>query len=256
MDLIKWCLTLLILFFTTQGLAENVTIRLPEKDSDYDDTVEIKTDTTVHTAYPDPKDLPEIVESEMHSELVYNKYLRLNNYVDNELDQHALRIAANCAPLAADGKYGAVALPLDDVFYIVPTKPSSLPPLPGEEGRLGLHGIDVNKNCVRDDIEHYIFAEFPEEDQEQFRLYLYEYAIWLNFFLIENISEKTAQATTRQTIKVASCLYSYRSYAFSNPILDDIFAKLHNSAQRTEQYFASMEKLTGYILEGDIGSIC
>jgi hypothetical protein len=139
---------------------------------------------------------------------------------------------------------------------VIPIQKNSLPPFPANGGKSGIHGVDVNKNCVRDDIEHYIFRQFPRKDQQLIRRYMYEYTIWLNFFLLHGISEKTVRAVSRQEIKVGLCLDKQFPEGRGDKIQNDLFAEIHNTHVRTMRYFANLKVLSGWVLEERIVAAC
>ena len=177
-------------------------------------------------------------------------------YDASVLDTHALALAANCEPLVAESRTAVAVVSLGDEIFVIPSEVGDLPPYPAGGGKEGLHGVDINKNCVRDDIEHYVFKKYGAEDQEKLRLNLYAHAIWLNFLLIDEISDKTAQAIARQNIKTGKCLDSILGEAEGALARGDLFAQIHNTVQRTGAYFDSQEALSGYIINSDVTGPC
>jgi hypothetical protein len=175
------------------------------------------------------------------------------SYSSTVLDQHALRVSANCNPSDLTNDIKAAVVPLDDNIYVIPIQKNSLPPFPANGGKSGIHGVDVNKNCVRDDIEHYVFRQFPRKDQQLIRRYMYEYSIWLNFFLLQPISEQTARAVARQKIKVSLCLDKILK---TDKQQKNLFAEFHNTNARTYSYFDNLEHLNGWVLNGTTPSSC
>lgn len=268
MDIRKQFIVFISLLFCAQSLAQNFTVSPTSEQSRYEgerniqeeESQEEENDIETFTAEPDwhqQLETNEItsIEEVTSSRVISNIYLQ-TTYSGSDLDEHALRVSANCQPLKSDGKKGAAVVALDDSFYVIPVTSGDLPPYPPGGGKAGLHGVDVNKNCVRDDIEHYVFNLYGAEDQQQLRLYLYEYAIWLNFFLNDNISHKTVRTVARQSVKVGTCLAKYTSDSEAKTARDGLFAYSHNTDERTQQFFTNMEALSGFLLEGDIGSTC
>ena len=172
------------------------------------------------------------------------------------LDTHALALASNCEPLVAESRSAAAVVSLGDEIFVIPSEVGDLPPYPAGGGIEGLHGVDINKNCVRDDIEHYVFKKYAAEDQKKLRLNLYAHAIWLNFLLIDEVSDKTAQAIARQIIKTGKCLDSTLGEAEGALARGDLFAHVHNTVQRTEAYFDSQEVLSEDIIISDVTGPC
>lgn len=177
-------------------------------------------------------------------------------YTGNELDTHSLALSANCSPVKSAGSKGMAVVNIGESFFVIPTNPQDLPPLPDDGGKVGIHGIDENLNCVRDDIEHYIFTKYPDKDQEQLRLNLYKHSIWLNFFLINPISERTIQGISRQDIKTGKCVDTLIGQEAAMLARGDLFAHQHNTDERTIRYFENMEVLRGFMIEEDISGPC
>jgi len=168
-------------------------------------------------------------------------------YSSGSLDQHALRIAAGCEESNTDGHLAVAVLPLGDELYVVPTGVASFPPIPSASViNATVLGVDVNKNCVRDDVEHFIFEHYGAKDQAELRLHLYAYSIWLRFFLIENISKKSVYAVSRQLLKTGLCLHKIMSITESERAEIIIFARMHNTDARTRRYFDNEDKLDGF----------
>lgn len=177
-------------------------------------------------------------------------------YAGGVLDAHALALSANCNALESAGAKKTAVIELEGAFFVIPTKPGDLPANPGKAGSVGIHGVDINQNCVRDDIEHYIFNKYPNKDQERLRLNLYSHAIWLNFFLINPISEQTIQGIARQDIKTGKCIETVLGAGKGSLARKDLFAHLHNTIPRTERYFANMAVLRGFMIEENITGAC
>lgn len=177
-------------------------------------------------------------------------------YTTADLDQHALRIAAHCKPSNTSGRKGVAVVPIGEEFYVLPTKPAGLPPKPGADGDATIMGTDVNKNCVRDDLEHFIFETWGKEDQKTLRLHLYAYSIWLRFYLIENISDKSIQAVERQLLITGLCMDKMLGAAEFNRAETEIFALMHNTHERTMRYFKNEELLTGFDVDTEVQPGC
>jgi hypothetical protein len=179
-----------------------------------------------------------------------------SNYTTDELDTHSLALAANCLSIKSAGSNGMAVVNLGDSFFVIPAKSEDLPPFPEGGGKAGVHGVDENLNCVRDDIEHYVFNKYPSKDQERLRLNLYKHSIWLNFFLINPISDKTIQGIARQDIKTGKCIDTLIGQEAGTLARGDLFAHQHNTDERTNRYFANMEVLRGFMIEEDITGPC
>jgi len=185
--------------------------------------------------------------SEEETQRIYNTSQKATVYTGAILDQHAMRVAADCEAVNTEGKKAATLLPLDDELYVIPITVTGLPPMPRPDviDRTVL-GVDMNKNCVRDDVEHFIFDGYGENDQATLRKHMYEHAIWLRFYLIENISERTLNAVARQLLKTGLCLNKQMGSSEGQRAQTEIFALLHNTEARTNRYFANEDILDGF----------
>ncbi|MFQ3246985.1 MAG: hypothetical protein ACI9SP_003639 [Arenicella sp.] len=190
---------------------------------------------------------------QMKGEPMSNKALSLSYkaalYSGIDLDQHALRIAASCEASNTEGSRGGAVINLDDTFYVIPTSIGSLPPLPPTGGNQTIMGIDVNKNCVRDDVEHFIFKSYGSRSQRLLRQHLYTHAIWLRFYLIDGISGHSIQAVARQLLKTGLCLNKIMGIRESKEAQTEIFALMHDTDARTLRYFDNEELLTGFDID-------
>ncbi len=177
-------------------------------------------------------------------------------YSADELDTHSLALAANCRSVKSAGSKGTAVVNIRESLFVIPTRQQDLPPFPEGGGKAGVHGVDENLNCVRDDMEHYVFNKYPNTDQERLRLNLYKRSIWLNFFLISSISDKTIQGLARQDIKTGKCIDTLIGQEAGILARGDLFAHQHNTAERTNRYFENMEVLRGFMIEEDIVGPC
>jgi hypothetical protein len=179
-----------------------------------------------------------------------------SNYSGNELDIHGSALAANCLAVKSAGSKDMAVVNFGESLFVIPTKQHDLPLFPEGGGKTGVHGVDKNLNCVRDDIEHYVFNKYPNKDQERLRLNLYKYSIWLNFFLINPISDKIIQGISRQDIKTGKCIDTLIGQRAGTLARGDLFAHQHNTDERTNRYFENMEVLRGFMIEDDIIGPC
>jgi len=155
-----------------------------------------------------------------------------------------------------------VSIPLGDDFFVIPFKeklsnlPSWLPPHPGEKGEETIHGIDIDRDCVRDDIEHLIVKKFPKADQVQIRKYLFEYAIWLNEFLKPEITEVTARGISNELAKSGLCVKQLVGGGQSSLALKDMFAEFHNTYPRSYRYIDNIGVISGWTTREDLLFSC
>lgn len=243
--------------------AEKETLRNYQNQTKKDDRDEVVSEGRVKSSVSKTKKLKQAADGGVLNNLKATPYVApqakvqaQSKYAGNELDTHILAISANCLPLKSAGSKGMAVVDLGDYFFAIPTKPKDLPPFPAGGGKVGVHGIDKNQNCVRDDIEHYVFNKYPRKTQEQLRLNLYKHSIWLNFFLIKPISDKSIQGISRQDIKTGRCIDSLIGEEAGVLARGDLFAHQHNTDERTNRYFENMEVLRGFMIEEDISGPC
>ena len=195
--------------------------------------------------------------SEGDQQKVYMTSEKTALYSGNSLDQSAMRIAADCEALNTVGQKSLAVVSLGEEIYVIPAVSGDLPPMPGSnQVNATVLGVDVNSNCVRDDVEHYIFQNYGNQNQAELRSHLYAYAIWLRFFLTENISQEDAYAVTRQLLKTGLCLSKKLGDTESERAETEVFALMHDTKARTERYFANESKLDGFDVDVNASPSC
>ena len=158
----------------------------------------------------------------------------------------ALLMKPGCTATGDIGKASGAVISLDDFFVVIPIRANGLPPHPGDSGKDSIHGIDSDDDCIRDDIEHYVVGRFGEKHQKNIRKFLFDYAIWLDFFLIEGLDEESAKTSDDQKGEAGHCLVNILGYARARIELDALFSEFHNTFPRSERYIENLPKLGGW----------
>jgi len=115
-----------------------------------------------------------------------------------------------------------------------------LAPDPGFQNDLTIEGIDIDNDCVRDDIENYIYRNTPGVGNIAKRKYLFEYAKWLGAWLKSNsYSDADLKEIYKKTITASNC-------AGENVFLEDIFAEFHNTQPRIARLYDNSLNLDGW----------
>lgn len=165
-------------------------------------------------------------------------------------DQTATIIAktSSCNPV----EYGGSAPFLTAVaylngFYVIQKKAEWLPPFPGSSGNDTITGIDADGDCIRDDIEHYIARKFNQQSQQKLRKYLFEYTVWMNYFLTLDISVDAAKTSSNNMAAAGECVDQILgSHTETQTVLDDLFAQFHNTFPRSRRYIDNLSQLGGW----------
>lgn len=188
---------------------------------------------------------------------------------ESKFARYASEVAAlksGCRPAETSGlpnliKKGTVVAPSGDNFFVTPIKerltnlPTWLPPHPKDAGKVHIHGIDRDLDCVRDDIEHYIVQEFPNANQRIIRKYLFEYAVWLNHFLILGISQNTSRGASNELAKAGLCIDRFLGRR-SDSVLTNLFAEFHNTYPRSFRYIDNLKQIAGWTTREDLLVSC
>lgn len=171
----------------------------------------------------------------------------------------------NPAPVTSCGvpEYGTefpfplTMVKLKNAFTPIRGKASWLPPHPGKKGKETIEGIDADGDCVRDDIEHFIAERYPDSSQKNGRKHLFEYAIYLGLFLKNGITQHEAKSySTRMYLATECARRELGDTPDTTKNLDKIFAKFHNTLDRSYRYIANSNLLSGTTSEVPNEIIC
>ncbi len=108
-----------------------------------------------------------------------------------------------------------------------------------------IEGKDVDGDCVRDDIERYIYNRYSGWQNISKRKYLFEYAKWLQLFLVNNLSVANAVDIRKTAFRAYGCSIGAIGSSASD-VLRDIFIELHNTKDRAIRRFERMGLVSGY----------
>ena len=172
--------------------------------------------------------------------------------VDSEQDIVATNKLPPLEPICQEPEYGdSIPFPgamvnLDTAFLPVKGRAKWLPNDPGTAGKTYLEGIDSDRDCVRDDIEIFIATKYPNRDQRLARKYLFEFAKYLGLFLHPALNSAMADYYSQKMHIATECA---RRELGDKPTtrkdLDMIFAKFHNTLDRSYRYIHNNELLGG-----------
>lgn len=127
------------------------------------------------------------------------------------------------------------------------TFPAGFPPDPGEAGRKTLAGIDSDRDGVRDDLQRWIYARYPQDLQKQRALRQLARSMQLE------LSEKMTQSNFRRIVdagmKASDCLF----FVFPNGVqhvveTEYMQAKVFNTKARAERTLETDRFLDGKVL--------
>ena len=113
--------------------------------------------------------------------------------------------------------------------------PSGFPPDPGEAGKKSLEGIDSDHDGLRDDIQRWIYARFPNEPKK--RATLKQLAIIHQKMLFLTLDSKEIDLALSRSEKASRCLFD----TFSDPLeaYDEgryIESKILNTKERIKRH--------------------
>lgn len=170
----------------------------------------------------------------------------------DEQDNISAQNALPPEPQCQEPEYGGVVpfpgsmVKLDTTFFPIKGRAKWLPKDPGPAGKTIIEGIDADGDCVRDDIENYIAQKYPNSDQQKARKYLFEFAKYLGLFLHPALTRTMADYYAHKMYISTECA---RRELGDKPTttkdLDMIFAKFHNTLDRSYRYIHNNELLGG-----------
>lgn len=113
--------------------------------------------------------------------------------------------------------------------------PPGFPPDPGEAGKRTLEGINSDHDGLRDDLQRWIYARFPNDPKK--RAALKQWAIHYQKTLFLKHNKSDMEEDSKRGEKASRCLFD----TFSDPdeAYDEgkyIQAKVINTKERTERY--------------------
>jgi hypothetical protein len=126
----------------------------------------------------------------------------------------------------------------------------SLPPDPGEAGKVDVLGIDSNGNSVRDDIERFIAFQFP--DSEKKRMALMQYAQEMQIFL-RDADDKEKTIANAHAEKGRDCMeYVFGGADSMDRVESGLRAEVLNTSERSRAYTKADAFLGGQVFDGPL----
>lgn len=180
------------------------------------------------------------------------------NKEEQKLDYESIAntMRAGCATPQSDtsAPYPTAVVDLD-TFFIIQSRAAWLPPYPKNPNST-IHGVDSDGDCVRDDIEHYIAKKYRGKGQYKLRKYLYEYAAWMDRYLISGLSVNTAKTSFNNMAAAGECISRIIGDKETVDAADDLFAKFHNTISRSKRYIENLRQTAGWTTREKITVSC
>jgi len=125
----------------------------------------------------------------------------------------------------------------------------TLPPDPGEAGKVTLAGIDSDGNGVRDDVQRYIALTYP--NSERTRAGLTQYAKEAQQALLDADDEETSITNARNRQRALECLrYILGGVDAASIIREELTAEFLNTDARSRAWIVADGQLSGQIFRG------
>ena len=113
--------------------------------------------------------------------------------------------------------------------------PPGFPPDPGEAGRRTLEGIDSDHDGLRDDVQRWIYARFPNDERK--RKALRQVALWYQFNISKEFSEQDIPKSNKQFDRALTCFMEVFGEDVDSFIdMDYVKAKFLNTFERTQRF--------------------
>ncbi len=125
--------------------------------------------------------------------------------------------------------------------------PSGFPPDPGDAGKKTLQGIDSDHDGVRDDLQRWIYARYPKDEQK--RKALSQMAVAYQEHMKKDLDETELMAVVDRSEKSIVCLYQTFNGVRADVECGYVKAKAFNTAERTKQFLRFDARLDGRVLE-------
>lgn len=151
-------------------------------------------------------------------------------------------------------EFGAVSFATEEKSVIIDT----LPPEPGEDGKLTLEGIDSDGDGVRDDVERYI-ASLPLTSDQKREFLNYGRTIHQGISTAEHRDESITN--TFLEIDNKYCLESYMTPEKLDTYSKRLLIKTYNTKDRIIAWVKAKSNFAGQIVtieknEGNYGAYC
>lgn len=202
-------------------------------------------------ANPDKEPITEVYKS--HSNLI-------STTLDTGIRSNTSSLISGCKPVEIGNTAAFSTAMITYRNIVIPIRNVNaawMPPEPYNPD-LTINGVDSDGDCVRDDIERYIGMLFKDRNQQRLRKYLFEYAKWLGMFIkISHWSIETTRAIYRDIYGSAECVRRIHLDTIeTRALLDNIFANVYNTHNRSVQYIKNNAKLGGWVTREKVAVSC
>ncbi len=127
--------------------------------------------------------------------------------------------------------------------------PKDFPPDPGEVGKKTIEGVDSDRDGVRDDVQRWIYARFPDDESK--RKALGQMARSYQADLVVGPDDKDLDAINRETNQALACMEKRFPKGIEDVVEGEyVQAKVLNTRQRTEQFLRTSSRFSGRTLGG------
>lgn len=134
----------------------------------------------------------------------------------------------------------ASLLDVDKTFHF----PDGFPKDPGSAGDKTLEGIDSDKDGVRDDLQRWIFARYPDDLKK--RKALTQFAKDFQKECSETVQEKEINIRSDESFKAMACAEFVFGIDQAYLEMDLVTAKTINTNERTKKYFQNDLVFSGH----------
>ena len=125
--------------------------------------------------------------------------------------------------------------------------PPGFPPDPGEDGKKTLEGIDSDHDGLRDDLQRWIYARFPNDAKKRAALKQAAVSYQKSLFIRHNKSDM--QEDSLSGARASRCLFDTFSMNEASREGEFIGAKVLNTKERTQRYLEVDRWFNGTTME-------
>jgi hypothetical protein len=128
--------------------------------------------------------------------------------------------------------------------------PPGFPPDPEENGKKTIEGIDSDRDGVRDDVQRWIHALYPDDTEK--RMALRQWARFFQHSLSKEFGEQTRLENLKKLGRAIDCEFKvFKDVYQSDYEVRHLQAKSLNTYERTARYFDNDWKVTSEEMSGD-----
>jgi len=126
---------------------------------------------------------------------------------------------------------------------------TTLPPDPGDDGKITLTGIDSDSDGLRDDVQIAIHERFPNDDQKRSALTQKAKAIQDAVIAGDSSNPTSMNEASKSVINAVDCLHEKMDDPTSE--IGFIEDKVINTSDRSQAYIKFNDSLSGQFFGGD-----